>query len=74
MIDLNDKDLSVLDHNNIMIEQFGEKHLNDALRIISTRSARESDHELIYDAICIATAIYMKKLKDGEVHANRVYH
>jgi hypothetical protein len=74
MIDLNDKDLSILDHDSVIIEQFGEKHLADALRIISTRSATSADHELIYDAICIATAVYMKKLKDGEVHINRVYH
>jgi hypothetical protein len=68
MIDLNDKDLSILDHDSVIIEQFGEKHF------ISTRSATSADHELIYDAICIATAVYMKKLKDGEVHINRVYH
>jgi hypothetical protein len=74
MIDLNDKDLSVLDHENELLENFGEKHLTDALRIISTRSANSADHELIYDAICITTALYMKKLKDGEVHINRIYH
>jgi hypothetical protein len=26
MIDLNDKDLSILDHDSVIIEQFGEKH------------------------------------------------
>lgn len=71
MLDLNDKDFQILDQENAILEDFAEKHLDNALRIISTRSARAEDHELIYDAICIATAFYMKKLKNGEVHQNR---
>lgn len=74
MIDLNDKDLSVLDQEVQILENFGEKHLVDALRIIATRSASAADHELIYDAICIATALYMKRLKDGDIHADRSIH
>lgn len=71
MIDLEDKDLSILDREVELLENFGERHLADAFRIIATRSATTADHELIYDAICIATALYMKRLKDGEVHVNR---
>jgi len=74
MVDLKDQDLAVLSHENEMLEDFAEKYLADAMRIIATRCAREEDHELIYDAICIATAMYMKKLKDGEVHKDRMIH
>lgn len=74
MIDLSDKDLSILDHENEIVEKFGEKHLAAALKIISTRAASAEDNELIYDAICIATALYMKKVKDGEILIGRVIH
>lgn len=74
MIDLQDQDFSVTEQENEMLEDFAEKYLSDALRIISTRCATNADHELIYDAICITTALYMRKLKDGEVHTNRKIH
>lgn len=73
-IDYNDKDLQILDTEDILLERFAEKYLADALRIISTRTAKARDSELMYDAVCITTAIYMKKVKDGEIHADRVLH
>lgn len=74
MVNLTDQDLATLDHENVLLEDFAEKYLADAMRIIATRSAREEDYDLIYDAICIATVIYMKKLKKGEVHKDRMIH
>lgn len=45
---------------------FGEKYLTDATRIIATRIILNADQEMLYTAVTLLTAIYLKKLKDNE--------
>jgi len=74
MVDLKDQDLRALDHENEVLEYFAENYLTDALRIIATRTTEDYDKELLYNAVCIATSLYMRKLKEGKVHQNRALH
>jgi hypothetical protein len=61
-----------LEVENMLLGQFGDKFLEDAVRIISTRTVTPFDDELVYEAICIILAIYTRKIHSGEI--NRVLH
>ena len=56
------------------LEKFAELYLVDAMRIIATRFVTKEDADLLYDAVLLTTSFYLKKLKNGEVHKNRMLH
>ena len=67
-------EMDVIKLENRMLEEFADNHLQDAIRIITTRYTGIEDYELIYDAVNIVTAMYIKRLRAGECHNNRVLH
>ena len=46
-----------------LIEKFGNTHLRDAMRIISTRTVTEFDDQMVHEAMCILVAMYNKEVK-----------
>jgi len=73
-MDLEDEELQVLDYADSLLENFAEEYLMDALRILNTKLVRDEDYKLMYNAVCIVTTMYMEKIKNGEIHQNRVLH
>jgi len=61
-----------LEVENMLLEQFGNRFLEDAIRIIATRTVTPFDNELVYEAMCIIIATYTRKIKSGEI--DRVLH
>ncbi len=59
---------------NSMLEHFGENFFEEAVRIINTRTYAETDEPLIHEAMCIIIAIYLRKIKDGEINKDRMIH
>ena len=74
MIDLDDVDLHSPDVENQMLEHFGDQFLADAMRIVQSRSFSALDNEVIYEAMCIVVATYIRKAKTGEINKNRILH
>jgi len=70
-----DKDSIDIDwDDNELLEKFADRFLNDSLRIITTRTHTPFDTELLYESVTVLIAMYMKKVKDGEINRDRVYH
>ena len=59
---------------NEMLENFGDKFLEDALRIVQTRTYSALDEPLIHEAMCIVVAIYTRKIREGEINQDKVLH
>ena len=59
---------------NQLLEQFGNSHLENALRIISTKIVTEEDDEMVHDAMCILVAMYTHKLRTGEITQGVTLH
>ena len=74
MFELDDVDVEILSNDTELLETFAEKYLADAIRIIMTKAYTPLDSDLLYEAVCILTAIYMRKVKDGEIEQNKTLH
>ena len=59
---------------NEMLERFGDRFLEETMRMIQTRTYVGEDEPLIHEALCIVLAIYTRKLKDGEINKGKVLH
>lgn len=69
-----DEEIDIKAMENQLFENFGDKYLTDMIRIISTKSPIYTDNSLIHEALCIMLAMYMQKIKDGEINQNRDLH
>ena len=74
MFDLDDIDLHSPEVENQMLEHFGDQFLGDALRIVQSKSFSPMDAELVHEAMCIIVAIYVRKVKIGEINKDKVLH
>lgn len=70
MLDLDTEHLS---DENALFKAFGDRYIEDALRVVGTKFSTPADQEMIYEALCIMVAIYMKKVKDGDID-ERILH
>jgi len=68
------EDLDDTGAENQLFEDFGDKHIHSALRIVQTKLITPQDSEMIYDAMCILVAMYMSKVRNGELYENRTKH
>ena len=59
---------------NAMLERFGDKFIEETMRLIQTRAYTPRDELLIHEALCIVLAIYTRKVKDGEINKDKVFH
>lgn len=59
---------------NQLLESFGERFLEDAIRIIGTRTYTALDEPLVHEAMCIIVAMYIRKVKLGEINQDKVLH
>jgi len=57
-----------------LIENWGDKHIEDAIRIASTSIITPYDSDLIYEAVCIALTVYSNRLRDGKINKDRRLH
>jgi hypothetical protein len=68
-------DIENLGSENELLQTYADMHLQDTMRIILSKQSTPEDANLIYDALCLITAIYMKRIQSGEIHVtDRVYH
>lgn len=51
---------------NELLEAFGNRYIEDAIRVVSTKVSVPQDQEMVYEALCILVAIYAQKIQDGE--------
>lgn len=62
------------DVENVLFQDWGDKYIADALRIVATKTMGPLDNEVVYEAMCIIVAMYMQKVKDGKINQNKVLH
>ena len=74
MFDLEEIDLTSSEIENQMLEHFGDQFLEDAMRVVQTRSFTPMDAPLIHEAMCIIVAMYVRKVKNGEINLDRTFH
>ena len=74
MFDLDDVDLHSPEIENQMLENFGDQFLEDAMRIVQTRCMNPLDGPAVHEAMCIIVAMYVRKVKIGEINQDKVYH
>lgn len=56
-----------------LFRAFGDRYIEDAMRVVTTRLSVPTDQDMIYEALCIIVAMYMQKVQDGKI-AQRVIH
>lgn len=59
---------------NELLEHFGDQFLEDAIRIVQTRNFSELDAPVIHEVMCIIIAMYVRKVKNGEINKSKVWH
>lgn len=59
---------------NELLEHFGDVYLDDAVRIVNTNKILPSDNKMIHGTMCIIVAMYVNKVRAGEINRNKVYH
>ena len=74
MFNLDELDLISTEMENQMIEYFGDEFLVDAVRIMHNRAFTPLDAPLIHEAMCIVVAMYVRKVRNGEINQEKVYH
>jgi len=74
MFNLEEIDLTSTEMENQMLEHFGDQFLEDAMRIVQNRCFTPLDAPVIHEAMCIIVAMYVRKVKNGEININKVYH
>ena len=74
MINLDDVDLFSPETENQILENFGDQFLVDALRIVQSGVFSPLDKEIAYEAMCIIVAMYIRKVKAGEINNDKVLH
>lgn len=74
MVDLDDIDIHSPEIENRMLEHFGDQFLGDAMRIVQSRMYTPLDGPLVHEAMCIIVAMYVRKVKIGEINKDKVYH
>jgi hypothetical protein len=67
-------DIDDTDMENELLENFGDKYIADALRIVTTRTMTPLDNEIVYEAMCIIVAMYMNKISTGCINKDRTFH
>ncbi len=67
-------DFSPKELENHLIENWGDNHVEEAIRIASTQIILPQDNELIYQAVCIALTVYSNRLRDGKLNPDRRLH
>lgn len=72
--DLEDLDLETEHIENELFENFADRFLTDAVRIVATKTIDPMDGELIHEAMCIVVAMYMHKVETGQINQNKVWH
>jgi len=61
------EEITSTEMENKMLEHFGDNFLGEAMRIIGERLYTERDEALVHEAICIVTALYLKRLENGDI-------
>ena len=59
---------------NEMLERFGDRFLEETMRVIQTRHYVDEDEPLIHEALCIVLAIYTRKIREGKINKDKVLH
>jgi len=73
-IDLNNLDLTSKEVTNILIEKFGDEHLEKAVRVMTTQLILPMDARMVTEALSIVLSIYAEKIKSGEINKDKVIH
>jgi hypothetical protein len=74
ILDLENLHLDTEHVENELFENFADKYLADAVRIVATKNIGPMDGELIHEAMCIVVAMYMHKVETGQINKNKVMH
>ena len=56
-----------------LFKLFGDRFIDDALRVVTSKHSFPEDQEMIYEALCIIVSMYLKKVQDGKID-KRVVH
>lgn len=73
-MEIEDLELMSPELEDHMLEMFGDQFIADAMRIIQTRNFTVLDGPLVHEAICIVVAMYIRKVKTGEINKDKVLH
>jgi hypothetical protein len=75
-MDIEDSGINLEDTDveNALFQDFGDKYIADALRVLTTKHVTILDRDMVYEAICIVVALYMKKVQDGVINQDKVMH
>jgi hypothetical protein len=76
MFELTDElhNIDSLEIENQLIETFGDVFIIDAIRILGGNIDIPGDAAVIHEALSIVVAMYVRKIKAGEINKNKVYH
>ncbi len=67
-------EVKIKEIENTMFQNFGDKHISEAIRLVNTKIILPTDNDMIHEALCIIIAMYMQKIKDGVLNADKVLH
>jgi len=59
---------------NELFEKFGDKYLEDIIRVVNTREFGAKDIPMVVESLAIVLTLYMNKVRDGELNRNKVKH
>jgi len=74
MSGIDNLELNTLEMENNLLEHFGDKFLEDAIRIVQTGKFSPVDAIVIHEAMSIVISLYVRKIKDGEINQGKVLH
>ena len=66
--------ISPIEIENQMLEQFGDEFLENAMSIVQTGRFTSLDAPAIHQAMCIVVSMYIRKIKNGEINQDKVWH
>ena len=66
-------DLTGENPEDMLFEAFGDRYINDAMRVVTTKLSSVDDQEMIYEALCIIVAMYIEKVKTGKINQRTIH-
>jgi len=73
-LELEDLEIVSPELENHMLETFGDRFIGDAMRIVQTKQFTVLDGPMVHEAMCLVVAMYIRKIKTGEINTDRVLH
>lgn len=56
-----------------LVENFSDHYIHDAHRVAVSKIIKPEDYQMMYDAVCVLVAMYMKKINEGLIE-DRILH